>query len=182
MGALAIITEPTLEPITLEEAKEAIGIDGDDDDLRIEGYIQAARIFAEDFCQLHIMSQIVERQYDGWPSSVINLDVWPLQSIDSIKYDDTASPVAEQTLVVNTDYYADIVADGGRVGTITGWPSHASKFHPIRIRITAGYASQALVPESLKSGIKAYVVYLFSLDCDMRQVAKDMLRGSRRKV
>ena len=64
MVSLTIITEPTLEPITLEEAKEAIGIDGDDDDLRIEGLIQSARIFAEDFCQLHIMSQVVERQYD----------------------------------------------------------------------------------------------------------------------
>jgi len=182
MGALKVITGPTIEPITVEEAKDALGIEDDLDDVRIEGYIQAARIFAEDFCDLLIMSQVVERQYDGWPSSVIDLNVWPLQSIDSIKYDDTSSPVTEQTLTENTDYYADIVDDGGRVGTINGWPSHASKFHPIRIRMTAGYVNQGAVPESLKSGLKAYVVYLFEQNCDMRQVAKDILRGSRRKV
>lgn len=182
MGTFNIITEPTIEPITIDEAKDAIGITHNDDDLRIDGYIKAARIFAEDFCDLKIMEQIVERSYDNWPSLVIKLNIWPLQSIDSVKYDDTASPVAEQTLAVDTDYYADTTTEGGRVGTISGWPSHASKFNPIRIRMTAGYASQALTPEDLKSGIKAYVVYLYTLDCDMRNTAKEILRGARRKI
>jgi len=182
MGALKVITEPTIEPVTIEEAKLAIGIDDDEDDVRIEGLIQAARIFAEDFCDLRIMSQVVERSYDHWPAAVIHLDVWPLQSIDSVKYDDTASPVAEQTLTVDEDYYADTTTEGGRVVSVSGWPSHAAQPNPIRIRMTAGYASQKLVPESLKSGIKAYVVYLFEQNCDLRQVAKDILRGSRRKV
>jgi len=182
MAAFTVITEPTIEPITIDEAKDAIGIDHDSDDVRIDGYIRTARSFAEDFCGLRIMEQTVEISYDGWPSSIIELDVWPLQTIDSIKYDDTASPITEQTLVVDTDYYADVIKEGGRVATITGWPSTAAKPNPIRIRMTAGYASQALVPETLKDGIKAYVVYLYTLDCDMRQVAKHILRGERRKI
>lgn len=183
MGTLTVITEPTIEPVTLEEAKIAIGL-GDDDsqDGRVDGHIRTARMFAEDFCDLRIMTQTVERSYDGWPSFIIDLNVWPLASIDSVKYDDTASPVAEQTLVVNTDYYADTTFEGGRVGTINGWPSVASKFNPVRIRMTAGYTTQALVPEGLKDGIKAYVVFLFEDNCDMKQVAMDILRGYRRKI
>ena len=182
MGTLSVITEPTVEPVTISEAKDAIGIEHDEDDKRIDGYIKAARIFAEKFCSLKIPSQTVERSYDNWPSGEIDLDVWPLQSIDSVKYDDTASPVTEQTLTLNTDYYADIIQDGGRVRTITGWPSVATKPTAIRISMTAGYATPKLTPESLKDGIKAYVVYLYEQNCDMLQVAKDILRGERRKL
>jgi len=182
MVTSTVITQPTIEPITVEEAKLALGIEHDEDDVRIEGYIQSARIFAEDFCSLKIMSQVIENSYDHWPSTVIALNIWPLISIDSVKYDDTSSPVTEQTLTVDTDYYADTTTEGGRVSAISGWFSHAAKPNPIRIRMTAGYATQSVVPESLKNGLKAYVVYLYEQNCDMRQVAKDLLRGSRRKL
>jgi len=190
MGSLSVITEPTVEPITLAEAKAALGIDHTDDDDRITGYIKASRIFAEKYCRLKIPSQVVERTYDRWPSAEINLDVWPLQSIDSVKYDDTASPIAEQTLVLDTDYYSDIVLEGGRVRALTGWPSVAVKPSAIRIRMTAGYADSGAspidladnIPESIKNGIKAYVVYLYEQNCDMLDVAQDILRGERRYI
>jgi len=172
MSTLTIIIEPTSEPVTLNEAKESIKVEDTDDDARILGMIVTARRFAEAFCNIKIFTQVVERSYDRFPSSEIDLGVWPLQSIDSVKYDDTASPVTEQTLVADTDYYADTTTIGGRVRTITGWPSVAVKPNPVRIRMTAGYTT---VPDYFKEGVLAYVAYLFDGESEMATAAKSIL-------
>jgi uncharacterized phiE125 gp8 family phage protein len=179
---LTVTTAPTEEPITLSEAKQALAIEHDEDDIRIDGYIETARQFAEQYCDIKIPSQVVQRSFDNWPSTEIDLDVWPLQSIDSVKYDDTASPVAEQTLTADTDYYRDTITEGGRVRTITGWPSHAVKPNAIRISMTAGYASRSAIPQTLKDALKAYVVYLYEQDCDAQEIAMNILQGYRRKL
>ena len=179
MGTLTIITEPTAEPVTVDEAKEALRIDITDEDTRIGNIIESARIFAEDFCGLKLMTQTIELSMDKWPATEFKLGIWPLASIDSIKYDDTASPVAEQTLTVDTDYYADTTLIEGRVRTIGGWPSVAVKPQAIRIRMTAGYASAAAVPERIKDGIKAYCAYIYDSDPLMKEIAERLLWSAR---
>lgn len=180
MGTLTVITEPTQEPVSLAEVKDALKVETTDDDSRLSALIKVARQFAEDYCDTRIMTTIVERSYDAWPAQTLGLNVWPLQSIDSIKYDDTSSPTTEQTLTVNTDYYADTTTEGGRVSTIGGWPSVAVKPKPIRIRMTAGYTSRDNVPDQLKEGIKAYVAYLYEQCPDLKESAKCILRAERR--
>lgn len=179
MATLSTITAPTDEPVTLQEAKDALRIESSDEDVRIWNIIRSARQFAEDYTNLRIMTQVVELSLDAWPSTVIDLEVWPIQSVDSVKYYDTASPSAQQTLVVNTDYYADITTVKGRIGTITGWPSTAVKFNPITIRMTVGYADQDSVPDQIKEGIKAYCAYIYDSDEIMLNIAKRLLWPAR---
>lgn len=180
MGTLTVITEPTWEPVTLKDVKEGLRISEDDEDGRLYTLIKAARKWAEAYTQLKIPSQVVERSYNYFPSFAIGLDVWPLQSIDSVKYDDTASPVAEQTLTVNTNYYADTTTEGGVVTTITGWPSTATKNNSVRVRMTAGYSSYANVPAGIKEGIIAYVGYMYDGDTNLLETAKAILWHHRR--
>jgi len=155
MATLTTITEPTDEPVTLQEVKDALRIEDNSEDVRIWNIIRASRMYAEDFCDLRLMSQVVELSFDNWPAYEFSLGVWPIISIDTVKYEDTASPVATQTLVANTDYYADITILQGRLRTITGWPSVAVKPNAIKIRMTVGYADQDSVPDQIKKGIKA---------------------------
>ena len=136
-------------------------------------------MFVEGYCSIKICSQVVELSLDSWPSSVIKLGVWPIQSIDSIKYDDTASPTAEQTLTVNTDYYADTITINGRIVAISGWPSVASKFNPIRIRMTVGAVDQASVPNQIKEGIMAYCAYIYDSDILMKDISERLLWSER---
>ncbi len=179
MHTLTVITEPADEPITLDEAKIALRVEDDDEDERIWGIIRAARMFAEDYLSLKIMSQIVELSFDQWPATQFSLDVWPIISVDTVKYEDTASPVATQTLVENTDYYADITKIEGRLRTITGWPSVAVKPNAVKIRMTAGYADQDSVPNQLKEGIKAYCAYIYDSDECMKDIAERLLWSAR---
>ena len=179
MHTLTVITEPADEPITLDEAKEALRIDIDDEDTRIWNIIRAARMFAEDYLSLKIMSQTVELSFDQWPATEFSLDVWPIIAVDTVKYEDTASPIATQTLVENTDYYADITKIEGRLRTITGWPSVAVKPNAVKIRMTVGYADQDSVPDQLKEGIKAYCAYIYDSDECMKDIAERLLWSAR---
>lgn len=175
MGAFTVITEPTAEPVSIKETKEALRILHDDEDDRVVKLIKAAREFAESYCGIYIMPTVVELTLDRFPAVEFGLSTWPIESVDSIKYDDTSSPSAEVTLVVNVDYYADTTTEGGRVTTIKGWPSLAVKPNPIRIRMTAGYTTAEKVPEQIKDGIKAYAAYLYDQDPQLKQSAKNIL-------
>jgi uncharacterized phiE125 gp8 family phage protein len=182
MGTLTVITGPVAGPVTLTEAKAALRVDHSDDDARLTAMILAATAMLETYTGLHIMSQVVERSYDKWGSeSIIDTDVWPLQSIDSVKYDDTASPSVETTLVSEVDYYADVTTIGGRViNTGYGWPSTQDSPNSIRIRMTAGYATAGDVPDIIKEAIFAYMVYMYDNVDGMKAVAEVMLWHSKR--
>ncbi len=179
MHTLTTITEPADEPITLDEAKQALRIEDDDEDTRIWGIIRAARMFAEDYLSLRIMSQVVEQSFDQWPATQFSLGVWPIISVDTVKYEDTSSPVATQTLTADTDYYADTTIIEGRLRTITGWPSVAVKPQAIKVRMTVGYADQDSVPDQIKEGIKAYCAYIYDADECMKDIAEKLLWSAR---
>jgi len=180
MGTLTVITEPNIEPVSLSEAKDTLRVTNIDDDGRIGNIIKSARQWAEHYCDLLLMTQTVELSFYGFPGISIPLNVSPLQSIVSVIYDDTSSPVTAVTLVEDTDYYADVTTEGGLVHTVSGWPSTASQPNTVRIRMTAGYTTQALVPERIKDGIKSYIVYLYDNDPDMKEMAENILWSERR--
>lgn len=162
MSNLTVITAPTIEPVTLQEVKQHVNaVEFSDDDSVLNGYIKDGREWAENFIEQKILTQTIERTYDAWPGLTFNLGVWPLQSVDTIAYYDTASPSAEQTLTANVNYYADTTTIGGRIKNIGGWPSVATRLNPIRIRMTAGYATRALVPQAIKTAIIAYIKMMY---------------------
>jgi uncharacterized phiE125 gp8 family phage protein len=179
MGQLTVITEPTKEPITLAEAKQALSIEDNNDDARIINMIKSARYMAELFTGLKLYTQTIDRSFDDWPGSTFSLDVWPLQSIDSLNYYDTSSPSTEQTLTVNDDYYADTTTKGGRIVQINSWPTTAIRPNAVRVRMTAGYSDIDNIPEYIKDGIKAYVVYLYDMDPMTKDIAEQLLWPAR---
>ena len=179
MGTLTTITEPTDEPVSLQEVKDALRVEDGGDDVRLWNIVRAARMFAEDFCGLKLMPQVVELSMDNWPGYEFGLGVWPIATIDTVKYEDTASPVATQTLTENTDYYADTTITHGRLRTIGGWPSVAVKPNAIKIRMTVGYTDQDSVPDQIKEGMKAYCAYMYDSDPLMKDIAERLLWAAR---
>ncbi len=179
MGTFTIITEPKAEPVTIAEAKGKLSILHDDEDDRISGLIKSAREFTENYCGIYIMPTVIDLNLDRWPSTQFGLATWPLQSIDSVKYYDTSSPSVQLTLVVDVDYYADIITEGGRVRSIGGWPSLASRPNPITIRMTAGYSNASAVPQRIKDGIMTQLVSLYDLDPDLDKASKSILWPNR---
>lgn len=175
MGTLTVITPPNKEPVTLDEAKGSVKVFHNDDDDRITSLIKTGREFSESYCNIVAMTTVYELSLDVFPQSVFTLNTNPLQYVDSIKYIAPGSPRVEITLIEGVDYYADVITQGGRIFPLGSWPSVASEPNAVKIRFTAGYIDQKNVPEQIKDGIKAYIIYLYDTDDTMLKAAKNIL-------
>lgn len=110
--ALTLITGPTTEPITVDELKEHLRIDGDDDDAYILSCIKAARVWFEGQTKRGIITQTWDYSIDfDWPwkhgQRWIDLPLNPVASVTSITYVNEAASSPLPTLAA-ADY--DVVA------------------------------------------------------------------------
>jgi len=138
--ALRLITAPTIEPVSLTEAKAHLRVDDSDSDTLISLYISAARQDCEEWTARAFVTQTWELVLDEFPTDEILIPRPPLQSITSIKYDDGDG--VEQTLAT-TEYTVDTASEPGWVVPVTtGWPTSTFEgINSVRIRYVAGYIS-----------------------------------------
>jgi uncharacterized phiE125 gp8 family phage protein len=153
--ALVIQTEPTQEPISLEETKQHLRVDIEDDDSLILNLIVTARQYAETVTHRALISQTWKYYLDEWPDcDYIELPFPPLQTVSSVKYTDYN--LTTTTMTVTTEYVVETNKEPGRVVLAYGatWPTatlHVTS--PIEIIYTCGYGTPDDVPQSLKSAM-----------------------------
>lgn len=125
----------------------------------IEARIAGAREWVEQYTGRRLVTQTTELQADGWGrDEVLSLRVAPVQSVDSVKYDDADD--AEQTLLA-TEYWADIQSAPCRITIKDQWPSlQAGKPASVRVRMTTGYGAASAVPSAIKIAIEMIVGHL----------------------
>lgn len=151
-AGLVVVTAPTLEPITLPQAKAHLRVDGDTDDLYIGDLIQDAREKVEDDGGLALMPQVLDQVMDTFPyfSNPIELLKSPVQSIVSLKYTDAGGNVLTWA---PTNYTVNLATNPPRVAPAYAqyWPILAlASIGAVQIRLSCGYASAAQVPGRLK--------------------------------
>jgi uncharacterized phiE125 gp8 family phage protein len=152
--AYKIYTQPTEEPIDLDEAKKHLIMEDDearDDDL-LYAYIQAARRHCESFLGRALITQTWDLYLDAFPDGDIAIPLPPLQSVTHVKYKDTAGTL--QTLAAST-YIVDTVSTPGRIALAYGqsWPSTYSEIQAVQIRFVCGYGLASAVPQNIKHAI-----------------------------
>jgi len=162
--ALVIVTEPSEEPITLDQAKQHLRIDTEDDDTLILGLIKVAREYAETATRRALMTQTWNYYLEDWPKEDhIDLPMAPLQSIGAtgITYENSSGGVTTLT----TGYYeVDTLSVPGRVvlGYNESWPTATLNVsNPICIKFVAGHGTPDDVPEMIKSGMKIDLADLY---------------------
>lgn len=147
--------EPSVEPVSLAEAKAHLRVDVTDDDTLITAMIQAAREYIEDATGRALINQTWRLSLNAWPEvDYIELPRPPLASVTSVAY--TGSDGTAYTF--STGYYdVDTDSEPGRVALEYGddWPSTTlAAVNPIQITYVAGYgATSASVPEFLRQAI-----------------------------
>ena len=91
------LTSSITEPVTTAYAKTHMRVDISDDDTLIANLVTAARERAEKYCNRSFVAHTFRADLVGfW--DVMTLPFGPVQSITHIKYYDTDSPSALQTL------------------------------------------------------------------------------------
>ena len=155
MMSLSLTTAPSREPVNLQQVKDNLRLDTDDDDGLLLGYITAAREWVEGQTKRAIMNQTYTLSIDDcWPyvdgMPHIRLPINPVRSVSSITYVTGASPnptlATDQYMVVARKYGSYIAPAYG-----VTWPSVRNVPNAITVVFEAGDSSN--VPEPLKLAI-----------------------------
>lgn len=147
MSYTKLVTPPTTEPISLAEAKLYLRQTFSDDDARITRHIKEAREWVEARIQKQVTAATWEVALDEFPTSAIALDIAPVQSITSLKYDDADR--VEQTLTVTTDY----TYSNGIITPVGDWPAAYDAENSVRIRVLTGYSASNLISNAVIAAI-----------------------------
>lgn len=172
------ITAPSIEPVSLTDAKLHAHIDYSVQDDIIGGWIRSARLMAENYQRRCYISRIVELDFDNFPDMPVLLPLPPMIQLISIKYYDTAN--VETTLYYNGYNPITTTEDGGvepttnadfiintgnnpRIGFsyLKTWPSVVLRpLSAFRVRYAAGYGNEASdVPQNVKDAILLYCTF-----------------------
>jgi uncharacterized phiE125 gp8 family phage protein len=157
---LAVTTEPTFEPVTLEQTKTHLREDGNDQDAHIIGLIAAARSQQEEVLDLALCTQTLVLRMDCFPSE-IRLPRSPAVSVTSITYIDGDG--AEQTMAA-TDYQVDVLSKPARIVPAYGesWPTTRTQPNAVAVTYVAGYV-EGMVPYPLQQALMMRVADLYEV-------------------
>lgn len=162
-SALKLVTGPTIEPVSLDEAKLQLKIrDWDEEDDYITSLITVAREWAEDYTSRAFNTQSWKVGFSAWsPDRTFILPRPPLVSVESFKYQTVDGVVT----VDPTDYSLDLLDTPGAVTLSSEFSMPAltvSVRHPITVEFTAGYGDLAAdVPSTAKQAILLCVANWF---------------------
>lgn len=159
--SLTTAVEPTVEPITLAEARLHLKIDDDItvEDALILGWIRAARDLIENYCRRSFVSRTLVLRLDCFYDE-IRLPRGPVRSVSSVKYVDGNG--AEQT-VSGSLYQADVYSVPARIRLVSGatWPTpKMAHMNAVLVTYVAGYENVNAIPKSAREAIKLLLTHM----------------------
>jgi uncharacterized phiE125 gp8 family phage protein len=144
--ALSLVTGPSVEPVTLAEAKVHLRQDVADEDALITTLITAARQWTETFTHRALITQTWDLKLDDFPcdNADLELPLAPVASVTSISYVDTTG--ATQTWSASsyqTDLPTGPQAQRGRIAPAYAqyYPVPRSQLNAVTVRFVAGYGA-----------------------------------------
>ncbi len=146
-------------PVSLDEAKAQLRVDGNDQDAEILDFIRDAAAWVEDYTGHIIEARDVTEQFRGF--GAVTLQAWPISAVAApgVAYTDaTGSPIAL------TGARLDLSRRPARVLPASGhfWP-FCSADQLFTVTIRAGYESAADVPRNL---CRAMLLLIYAYDAD----------------
>jgi uncharacterized phiE125 gp8 family phage protein len=181
MTAFKLITPPTAEPVTLDDAKAQARVDTNVDDALLTSLVTAARQWCEQYTGRAFITQTWQMWLDTWPVAIeawwdgvrqgpisdldeisfVSLPRPPLVSVNSVTYYDNDD---NATVWDASNYFVDTIREPGRLALRLGsvWPVPTRITNGIGIEYVAGYGSDADdVPEVIKTAIRQLVSHWY---------------------
>lgn len=159
-------TAPVAEPLTLEDAKTHLRVDGTDEDDLIESLVQTAREYCETFTNRAFVTQTWYWKADRFPYfQKIWLPRPPLTSITSVSYIDQNGNT--QTWAPTTGYQlAQLTGPKAGYSTLmpaygNSWPTSRYQLEAVTIEYVCGYGLPPAVPASILSAMRLLIGHLY---------------------
>lgn len=150
---------PPVFPVSLDEIKDFLLIDSDDEDFILVPMLMAATSWAEMFQRRFYIKRINIEYFDSFPEIIYPV-YSPLAEIDSIKYIDNDGVTQ---LLDSDNYLIDIECEPGRITPAYGliWPTTMNVTNAVIVTYSAGYGDASDVPDDIKAAIKMLVQYWY---------------------
>jgi uncharacterized phiE125 gp8 family phage protein len=149
-----ITTAPTVEPVTLDEAKDHLRRSDGVDDAMIESLIPAARMKLERDISRALITQTRDIYYDDLPchNGALLLPFGNLQTVTSVKTYTTAN--VESTFSSGS-YLVDTASEPARIvlHESEAWPTDLRRANSVIVRAVVGYGVASAVPYPLKQAM-----------------------------
>lgn len=155
-----IITEPAVEPVTLEQVKNHSRITHIEDDSWLLMAMVVARQYVEKTCELSLITQTRRTTFDGFRKPWLTLAYGPTLSISEIQYYDQTN-----TLQTLANYQAALETNPCLIVPEVGqpWPqTMPNKMDAVKVTYVAGYGDPENVPAALKQAILLLVDHWYS--------------------
>lgn len=185
MAGIKVHTEPSQEPLTLQEVKEYLRVEDSTDERNIRPLIEAARRMCEEHLNRTLISTTYQLFLDGFDEledplwegvrqgpylnyykNYIDLPKSPVTSVTHIKtYDDDDNA----TTMLASKYYVDSVREPARIVLRQGetFPTALRVANAIEIQFVAGYSSAYSIPEPIRIGMLQWIAHLYEHRGDM---------------
>jgi uncharacterized phiE125 gp8 family phage protein len=175
----SVTVAPAIEPVTLDEAKEHLGVLVSDDDDLITALIIAAREFVENYTGRKLIEQTIQYTLPDFPlEGVIYIPSSPVISVDSVEYVDSGGD--DQTLSADL-YEVRAIELPPEISLLGGesWPSTDTDTSvAVTVTATVGYGDSADdVPHTIKSAIKLMLTKLYDMESSEGRYLDDSIRA-----
>lgn len=137
---MIVVAEPLLEPVSLAEVKDQLGIQDTRSDALISRRIAQARKWAENYTRRAFITQTRELRWDCFP---VQMELPSALSVVSVKYIDNDG-------VLQTVSYSDYVLDtyDEKLPVLKPvydavWPVPRDEENAVRVQFTAGFGPKA---------------------------------------
>lgn len=161
--SLRLVTppDPDAEPLTLDEAKQHLRLEIDDDDDFVSKTITAAREYVEQYCWRGAMTQTWELILPGFEGceQAIDLPKGDVQSVSFVHYVDPTG--VQQTL--DPSLYSLEDQAPAKLHRVFGerWPHTRRQWDAVRVRYVLGWATADDVPISVKHAMLLLIGELY---------------------
>jgi uncharacterized phiE125 gp8 family phage protein len=150
--AIVLYQAPSVEPLSVDEVKAYLRIDGNTEDALITSMIKSARTTAEKYMGLSLISQKWKLSFDDICAQEIELPYGPVVGIDLVKLYDAQN--AETTFSTGNYYLTS--------GNLSIYFREIPSSQRVEIIYSTGFgASAGAVPELIKQGILAHIAFMY---------------------
>ena len=148
---LSTIEDPSVEPITLAEAKAFLRVDSDAENNLINHLIKTSRQIAEEYLGKSLITQTLQLQFDYYTPPVVNLLRGPVQEVVAVII--VSQDFSESTLSASAYHLSagnrQIVFDVAPMGQI------------VQVQYVAGYGDAEDVPAPVKQGLLEHIASMY---------------------
>jgi uncharacterized phiE125 gp8 family phage protein len=159
MATYRQLTEPASEPLTYQQVKDFLRLNGDTEQTFVTSLITVARQQVESRIWRPLISQTMAFQldYDELKTTPYNINKAPLVSFQSVTYYDVNDTL--QTLAAS-NYEVDIYGSPARF-RLKNIPQCFERMNTLQVNFTCGYANAAAVPSPIIQAMYMIIGHLY---------------------